>query len=298
MLFVFYLHTTQAQLIMRNDVIINEILFNPSKDGFDYIEGYNRSAELIHLSELMIASRNGADEIASLKIITKESLAVRPGSYFVLTVNGNWLRKHYPMPDSALIIQMSSLPAFPDDEGSVLLLRKSDTMIIDEFRYNEQWHFKMIGDPQGVALERISYNLPSQDKNNWTSASSSSGYGTPAQVNSQFIPEQKASEVISVLPKIISPGNDGNNDYAFINISMNEQGKLANASIYDANGRKVRYILKNELLGAVNRFIWDGCDDRAQMLPSGIYIILTQIFDLKGTVKKYRNCVVLNSFPP
>ena len=298
MLFVVCLHAIQGQLIMRNDVIINEILFNPSKDGFDYVEGYNRSAESIDLTDLMVATRNAADEIASVKIITKESIVIRPGNYFVLTVNENWLRKNYYVPDSALIIAMTSLPAFPDDEGAVLLLRKYDTMIVDEFTYNENWHFRMIGDPEGVALERINYNLASQDKNNWTSASSSSGYGTPAQANSQFIPEQKTSEAISVLPKIISPGNDGNNDYAFININVNEQGKLASAIIYDANGRRVRYLLKNELLGAVNRFTWDGCDDRSKILPSGIYIVLTQVFDLKGNVKKYRNCIVLNSFPP
>ena len=69
-------------------------------------------------------------------------------------------------------------------------------------------------------------------------------------------------------------------------------------SMDDANGRRVRYLLKNELLGAVNRFTWDGCDDRSKILPSGIYIVLTQVFDLKGNVKKYRNCIVLNSFPP
>ena len=176
---------------MRNDVIINEILFNPSKDGFDYVESYNRSSEPVNLSDLMIANRNGADEIASVKIISKESIVLKPGAYFVLTINENWLRKNYYVPDSALIITMTSLPAFPDDGGAVLLLRKSDTMIIDEFRYNENWHFSIIGDPEGVALERINYNLASQDKNNWTSASSSSGYGTPAQANSQFIPEQK-----------------------------------------------------------------------------------------------------------
>jgi hypothetical protein len=298
MLFVVCLHAIQGQLIMRNDVIINEILFNPSKDGFDYVEGYNRSAESIDLTDLMVATRNAADEIASVKIITKESIVLRPGNYFVLTVNEKWLRKNYYVPDSALIIAMTSLPSFPDDEGAVLLLRKYDTMIVDEFTYNENWHFRMIGDPEGVALERINFNLASQDKNNWTSASSSSGYGTPAQPNSQFIPEQKTSEVVSVLPKIISPGNDGNNDYAFININVNELGKLADAIIYDANGRRVKHLLKNELLGAANRFSWDGCDDRSKILPSGIYIVLTQIFDLKGNVRKYRNCVVLNSFPP
>lgn len=298
MLSVFGVSAVQAQLIMPHDVIINEILFNPSKDGFDYVEGFNRSATAIYLNDLMIANRNAADEITSIKIISKEPLKLEPGAYFIITLNEKWLKQKYTVPESALICQLSSLPSFPDDEGSVLILRKSDSLVIDEFRYNENWHFRLLSDPEGVALERINYILQSQNKNNWTSASSSSGYGTPGMINSQYMPDEKNLAGISVLPKIFSPDNDGHDDFAFINIKVSEQGKIANAVIYDKTGRRVRYILKNEFLGTNNRFIWDGYDDRSQLLPSGIYFIATQIFDLKGTVSRYRNCIVLNSFPP
>lgn len=298
MLSVFCMSAVHAQLIMPNDVIINEILFNPSKDGFDYVEGFNGSASAIYLNDLMIANRNAADEIASIKIISKEPLKLQPGAYFIITPNEKWLKQNYTVPDSALICQVTSLPSFPDNEGSVILLRKSDTLVIDEFKYNENWHFRLINDTEGVSLERISHIMPPQNKNNWTSASSSSGYGTPGMINSQYMPDEKTPAWISVLPKIFSPNNDGHDDFASININVNEQGKIANAVIYDISGRRVRYMLRNELLGTKNRFIWDGCDDRSQLMPSGIYIIATQIFDLNGNVSKYKNCIVLNSFPP
>jgi hypothetical protein len=190
------------------------------------------------------------------------------------------------------------LPSFADDEGCVVLLRKSDSLIIDELAYDENWHFKMIADPQGVALEKINYDLPSQDKNNWTSASSSAGFGTPGYVNSQFRNNEPGSETISVLPEVFTPNNDGQNDFASISIKTQEPGKIVNAVVFNALGRRVRYLLKNEILGADNRFTWDGYDDKDDLLPSGIYIIFTQIFDTKGSVAKYRNCIVLNSFPP
>jgi hypothetical protein len=101
--------------------------------------------------------------------------------------------------------------------------------------------------------------------------------------------------LVSVLPQIFSPDNDGHDDFTAININVKEQGKIANAVIYDVAGRRVRYIMKNELLGANNRFLWDGYDDRAQKLGTGIYLIVTQVFDLKGNVSKYKNLVVLNS---
>jgi hypothetical protein len=112
----------------------------------------------------MIANRNSAGEIASIKNISKEPLSLEPGGYFIITVNEKWVKQHFTVPASAIVLQVSSLPSFPDDEGSVLLIRKSDSLIIDELMYNEKWHFKMIDDPQGVALERISYDLPLRKK--------------------------------------------------------------------------------------------------------------------------------------
>ena len=291
----FCIHAVRAQLIKPGDVIINELLFNPSKDGFDYVEGYNRSESKIYLNDVMIASRNGADEIVSIKNISKESMVLEPGAYFIITVNEKWVKQHYTVLASAIILQVSSLPSFPDDEGSVLFLRKSDSIIIDELNYNEKWHFKMINDPESVALERISFDLPTQEKNNWTSASSSSGYGTPGMINSQHRQEERSAVEVSVLPEVFSPDNDGHDDYASININVKERGKIANAVIYDAAGRRVRYIMKNELLGANNMFLWDGYDDRAQKLGTGIYIVVTQLFDLKGNVSKYKNCIILNT---
>src|SRR6476661_8305417 len=170
MLQLFCAITIKAQFVAPGDLVINELLFNPVKDGFDYVEIYNRSDFYINLSELLIANRNSAKEIASIKNISRDSLTIAPGGFIVITVNVNWLKQHYTVKDSTITIQVSSLPSFADDEGCVLLLRKSDSLLIDELNYDDSWHFKMIADRQGVALERINYNLATQDKNNWTSA--------------------------------------------------------------------------------------------------------------------------------
>src|SRR5207253_4935486 len=106
----------------------------------------------------------------------------------------------------------------------------------------------------------INYEVNSQDKNNWTSASSSSGYGTPGSINSQYRLFETGTTEMSVLPKVFSPDNDGHDDFATISIHMNEAGTVANAVIYDVTGRRIRYLLKNEVLGTINTFIWDGYD--------------------------------------
>lgn len=294
MLPVFCLSFGYAQEPIPRDIVINEILFNPAKDGYDYIEGYNRSRKTINLGQVLIANRNATHDISAMKSISNNQLLLEPDSYFVITSNEKWLKQNYSVALSAIICQVSSLPSFPDDAGTIVLLSKSDSVIIDELNYNEKWHFPLLNDAAGVALERINYESQSQDKNNWTSASSSSGYGTPGYQNSQFRADLEAQGEVIVSPKIFSPDNDGLNDFALIILNMKEQGYVANVTIYDISGRRVKFLIKNEILGISSRYKWDGYDDRSQKLPMGVYILYTEIFNLNGRTKKFRNLMVLN----
>ena len=46
----------------ENQIIINEILFNPKTDGYDYVELYNKSEQFIDLSKLLIGHYDSALE--------------------------------------------------------------------------------------------------------------------------------------------------------------------------------------------------------------------------------------------
>jgi hypothetical protein len=272
--------------------VINEILFNPVKDGYDYMEGYNRSNKAIDLAGIIIANRNSTGDISSKKAVSRTSTLVAPGEYFIVTPSEKWLRQHYLVGPLAKVCQLSGMPSFPDDKGSVVLLNGQDS-IIDELDYNEKWHFALIADPEGVALERISYEKPTQDRNNWTSASSSSGFGTPGFQNSQFRADLRAEGEVEVSPKIFSPDNDGVNDFCLIQYKMKERGYIANLEIYDITGRKRRSLLKNELFGLTGQYKWDGLDDASRPLPQGIYILIIEIFNLEGKTEKFKNAIVL-----
>jgi hypothetical protein len=49
------------------DIVINEILFNPKNNGFDYIEFYNKGSKIIDASKLYVANRNNTGDISSIK---------------------------------------------------------------------------------------------------------------------------------------------------------------------------------------------------------------------------------------
>ncbi|MGB3236020.1 MAG: gliding motility-associated C-terminal domain-containing protein, partial [Ferruginibacter sp.] len=151
----------------------------------------------------------------------------------------------------------------------------------------------LISNEDGVALERIDYNAATQNQQNWHSAASSINYGTPTYKNSQYKADAAVQGEITVTPEIISPDNDGIDDFATINYSFSEPGYVANISIFDANGRPVRYLQHNALNGLKGYYRWDGLGEKQQKLASGIYIIYTEVFNLQGKSRKFKNIIVV-----
>ena len=74
---------------------------------------------------------------------------------------------------------------------------------------------------------------------------------------------------------------------------MNEPGYVATISIFDASGRRVRTLANNSTLSMKGNFRWDGLDDKSRAASMGAYIIVTEIFNLQGKTRRFRNSVVL-----
>ena len=99
--------------------------------------------------------------------------------------------------------------------------------------------------------------------------------------------------MIDVHPKVFSPDNDGQGDFATISYSVEAPGYLANISIFDAGGRLIRKFISNELMGVKGIWNWDGLGEKKNKLPAGIYIIFTEIFNLQGKKQQFKNTIVL-----
>ena len=277
---------------LRNEIIINEILFNPGPNASDYIELYNRSKKIIDANKLFIANRTSSGALSSPKKISDIPFYIFPDDYFVVTEDRVSLHQQYLVPNPQQVLLLPSLPSFPDDKG-VVVITNSQGNVVDEVSYSEKWHFALLNNNDGIALERIDPNDSSQKQTNWHSAASTVGYGTPTYKNSQFKQTTTINAMIDVSPKVFSPDNDGHDDIATVIYQVSEPGYVANVMIFDANGRLVRYIVKNALLGLMGSWHWDGLNENGQKLPIGTYIIFTEIFNLQGKKKQFKNTVVL-----
>lgn len=281
-----------AEEALQNDVIINEILFNPRPNAYDYVEIYNKSNKIIDANKLYIANRNSSGTLSSIKKLTEVPFYIFPDDYIVVTEDASSLQHEYMVQNPQNVLVVSSMPSFPDDKG-IVVLTNSQGNVVDEISYSEKWHFGLINDDEGVALERIDPNDSSQKQTNWHSAASTAGYGTPTYKNSQYKLANSVNATIDVNPKVFSPDNDGHDDIATIGYQVSEPGYVANVSIFDANGRLVRYFVKNALLGLKGTWNWDGLNENGQKLPVGTYIIFTEIFNLQGKKQQFKNTVVL-----
>jgi len=278
--------------VLPGKLVINELLFNPRPNANDYVELYNNGDSIIDLSSLYIANRNSSGTPGSITRLTTDPLYLFPGEYIVTTTDADNLSLHYLVKNAETVLVMASLPSFPDDDGTVIIMDQQGS-IIDEVNYEDDWHFALIDNPEGVSLERVDPDRSSNDPGNWHSAATTAGYGTPGYVNSQLHRLQSVADEWSIQPAIFSPDNDGNADICTIRYKMNEPGYVATITLFDAAGRPVRQLVRNALLSTSGYWTWDGLGDTGQKLPVGRYIVLTELFNLQGKRERLKHTVVL-----
>ncbi|MFZ9240414.1 MAG: lamin tail domain-containing protein [Chitinophagaceae bacterium] len=268
-----------------NDILINEILFNPPPDGEDFIELYNQGQAVINVYDLYLSSFNQLGGLNTGYKIGEGYYNLFPGDYAVVTKDTSFVKKQWPTIKSKKMIQIKSIPSMPDDEGNIAIVNKQGKLI-DKMLYTEKMHDPFISDPSGVSLERIQFTMSSADPTNWHSASSTSGYGTPTLENSQHNKPLIYAVAFQTTSKIISPNNDGMDDYLTITYQLNQPGYMCSVFLFGLNGNLISKIADNQLLGTKGSIVWNGLH-REQMLPSGQYIIYIEAFHLNAkTIKE------------
>lgn len=272
-------------------IIINEILCNPPSGGYDFLEIYNKSKSVIDAQKIKIANRGTDGSISSLINISSNPFPIFPGDHFIITENPDWIKAKYLSPDSIISAKVN-LPSFPDDKGTVVLLNEQG-LILDELKYDEKWHFPLLANKEGVSLERLNHNAPTQHSSNWHSAAGSSGYATPGYRNSQSSLSNLTNKHFALNTKIISPDNDGRDDYVLLNYSFPEPGAVLTIRIYDWAGREINKIANNELCGITGQFRWEGISSAGKKVNRGFYVVYAEAYYKNGEVMRFKESVAV-----
>jgi hypothetical protein len=271
------------------DVVINEVLFNPRPGGVDFVELVNRSDKYINLQNWQLANTSN-DSIANRRGITTASYVLSPGQYVVLTANPENIKSNYPAAREETFLRMASLPSYPDAAGSVVVLQ-ADNRVADRFDYTERMHFSLIDDRNGISLERIRLEGPTTSANFHSAATTV--FATPGYLNSQSRQGIAVQRMFTIEPKVFSPDGDGYEDFTTINYSADQSGLVANITVFDAQGREVRKLVRNELLASNGFFRWDGTRQDGSKADIGYYLFYIELFDLDGQKSVHKEKVVV-----
>ena len=278
-----------------NDIVINEILSDPADGSSDFVEIYNRSQKILDLGDLQLSNFDTqTNAIEGEELIAPDGYLIFPGEYILLSEDIQAVKNSYTTTNPSGFLQMADFPSYNIDEGTVVLSRISNQFIVDQYTYSSKSHYPLINDTKGVSLERINFDRTTADNTNWTSASSVSGYGTPGYRNSQFseIAVSQKGEV-TVSPEVFSPDNDGFDDNVTLAYEFESPNYTGSFTIYDSNGRLVKYLVRNQLLGIKGSYSWNGVNEENEKARIGIYVIYMEAFDTDGNVVKVKKPCVL-----
>jgi hypothetical protein len=184
------------------DVVINELLFDVPQGMSEFIELFNRSGKVIDLDGFSIASfKVNTDSVTRLTSLKETSFLLFPDQYVVLARRADLLPDAAKRIDLSDVLEIPTLFTFPDKEGKIAVLDYKNS-VIDMLYYNPSMHSVFIREGEGISLERINSDLPTNDPDNWYSGACKNGYSTPGYKNSQDISGSAESENISISPAV------------------------------------------------------------------------------------------------
>lgn len=272
------------------DLIINEILFDPPAGAADFAEIYNRSHKAIDLQNIYFASVNNDGSVKQAVPLVKGPFLLLPGCWLAFSTDLPALCRSYSC--KGALQEIGSLPALPDEEGNLLLIGV-DGRIIDALYYKRTWHLSILPATMGISLERVQPDGHTQDPGNWHSAAATAGFATPGYENSQQMVAGNSAEGFSLVSEVFSPNNDGQQDIAQLQWNLVASGSIAEITVFDAAGRAIRHLARNQLLGSKGNINWNGLSDAGQAVRPGIYVIFIRIFNMQGRINTLKLPLVL-----
>ncbi|MBP6826843.1 MAG: lamin tail domain-containing protein [Saprospiraceae bacterium] len=272
------------------DIVVNEIMFNPATGNARYVELYNRSNKIFNWAEFTLANFSAGTSLAP---ITWKRL-VLPGQYDVFTEFPNNVRNTFDHIHRENVLE-NDLPSLDVNEGNITLYwsKNGQYVVVDSFDYSADLHNALLssGDREGVALERIDANLPTNTAYNWTSASPAvtGAPGTPTLPNSQRHHAAASDDTWIFLPvERISPDDDAMEDYLDIRYELPQAGFAAAVTIFSSDGVPVKRLVRQELLGTEGALRWDGDLDDGTRAKPGIYVLFTELYSDSGETRRIK----------
>lgn len=255
----------------KNELYINEILYNAFSGGVDFVELYNTTKEYIALenTHLIYIDPKGKEQ----HMFIKNNQLIYPEGYMVLTGDTAIVKRQYPDTYVENCIQIAGFISLGDDGGTLTLTNK-DSDTLDKIVFNDALQNPLNRNDEGISLEKIDTYKTYFTRANWTSSAMGA---TPGYTNSQnLLVETDEAKLFYCRPCHVTTDLNGTNDYALLYLNPGVTGAFASVSIYNLAGELVDNVCVNQLLGTENIFQWNGSHHSYKFLSDGIYIAVAE----------------------
>ncbi len=261
-----------------NEVIINEIMFDPVSSNSEFIEIFNTSGKNIDLGGWRLE-----DESGEFYKISVSSYLLPENGYYILAADSSFLA-NYSQTDSLRSMRIERGKTLSlSNTGEILVLKDLFGNVIDSVYYSAEMHNENIFIHKNKSLERINPSLASNSYTNWNTSVASQG-ATPGRKNSIFTNLKESQPGLSIHPNPFSPDNDGFEDYTIIKYELGSKIAQIRIRLFDSIGRLVRTIENNRASGSGGEVIFDGLNDDGNPLKMGIYIVFLEAINTGNNV--------------
>ncbi|MBN1970489.1 MAG: lamin tail domain-containing protein [Candidatus Delongbacteria bacterium] len=253
--------------IEDNHLIFNEFMKSPEDDSCEWIEILNMS-EKINIKNLLIGDKSSTFTI-------EQDIILDHGEYFVISEDSS-IFENYWFIDKIII--SNKLPPISDKDH--LLIAQFNNQIVDSLAFDNNWV-----DDDGHSIELINPELENDNLRSWTK---SVDKGTPGKINSVYTEYNNDVDgnKFEIEYKVVSPNNDGKNDFLVINYNFNEPFIYLTMFVFNIKGQKILELAKNEYSPSKNTYIWN-CEKGTKRLKTGAYIIYAEV-KTNDTCKEYK----------
>jgi hypothetical protein len=273
----------------HTEVMLSEVLFNPKTGGVDFIEIYNPADRSLSLNDIRLANIDASGAIGNFRPLGPGTIG--SGEYWVISTSSARVKADYYTANPGHFIQLSTLPAYNNTSGHVILCRGSQ--VIDRLDYTEKMHMSILNSVDGVSLERVSFDRATNQPGNFLSAAASVGFATPGYANSVAeVPGLEHDKLIAG-SQSFSPDQDGFEDVYRITYQLKHHGNVATVTIFSDKGLLVKNLIKNESVATTGTITWDGMGDNGQRCPFGIYILVFDSFNQQGHTVRLKKAFAL-----
>lgn len=228
----------------RGRVVINEVMFK----GEEWIELYNASEEGVSLAWWSISD---SDTLHRRRL---PACFLPPHGYLVVGRRG-----YGP----------SSWPSL-NDAGDEVFLYDDLGRLVERMAYRGDGT-----EGREASLERVNPALDPTDPHAW--APSVPDGGTPGERNSTFLEVIPTSASVSASP-------DPFQDRTIVTYEVPSEASYVRLWVFNPQGQPVRKLLEGAPSGGEGKAVWDGRDDRGELLPMGIYVLYLEAMDHRRQV--------------